>query len=178
MPLQGWIKSRHCIFIRFVGVAFPPVRCSKTGLKMQNKKCKSLMQPCNGIRSYSCASHLYRLSGRPSAAACQHLQSHKGCSRPSPARPPKTIRALLQWEIGGLQKNQAKSQVGWEWASLLALIVVRTLLLAWVILTRHKKWLHEFGSLERPQNFIICKMNWWFSKKSDSSSKKYLVHWS
>ena len=31
---------------------------SPSGLKMWNKKCKSIRHPCNGIRSYSCASHL------------------------------------------------------------------------------------------------------------------------
>ena len=33
----------------------------KTGLRIRNKKCTSLIHLCNGIRSYSHASHLYRL---------------------------------------------------------------------------------------------------------------------
>ena len=41
MPLQGWVKSLHCLSIWFVGVAYPPVQCSNTGLKMRNKKSKS-----------------------------------------------------------------------------------------------------------------------------------------
>ena len=43
------------------GIGSPPVECSNTGLKMRNKKCKSIIHPCNGIRSYSPASHLNRL---------------------------------------------------------------------------------------------------------------------
>ena len=52
MPLQGCIKSLRCLSILFVGIAFPPVQCSKNGLKMRNKKGSSLIQPCNGIVSY------------------------------------------------------------------------------------------------------------------------------
>ena len=29
----------HCLSVRFVGVASPPVQCSNAGLKMRNKKC-------------------------------------------------------------------------------------------------------------------------------------------
>ena len=37
------IESQHCLSVRVVGVASPPVQCSNTGLKMRNKKCEVLM---------------------------------------------------------------------------------------------------------------------------------------
>ena len=52
MPLQGCIKSLHCLSIRFVAVAFPPVQCSNTGLKMRNKKCVILIHSSNVWVSY------------------------------------------------------------------------------------------------------------------------------
>ena len=51
--LQGCIKSQHCLSVRFVGIASPPVQCSNIGLKMRNKKCEIFIHPSNIWLSYS-----------------------------------------------------------------------------------------------------------------------------
>ena len=39
VELSDIATTQHCLSVRFVGVAHPPVQCSNTGLKMSNKKC-------------------------------------------------------------------------------------------------------------------------------------------
>ena len=45
--IAGCIKSPPCLSVPFMGVASPPVQCSKTGLKMRNKKCEIPTHPSN-----------------------------------------------------------------------------------------------------------------------------------
>ena len=42
-----WDVSKVCLSVRFVGVPFLSILCSKTDLKMKNKKCEILMHPSN-----------------------------------------------------------------------------------------------------------------------------------
>ena len=44
VPLQWYESKIHSLFIRFVGVASPPVQCSTTGLKMQKQESYACLQ--------------------------------------------------------------------------------------------------------------------------------------
>ena len=92
--------------VRFVGIASSPFQCSKTGLKMRNKKCEIFIHPSNIWLSYSPALEQGCLERRKDGcmltrsllilpAGCQGYHHH--CTAAALLTSPSAKKDVIPW---------------------------------------------------------------------------------